>query len=135
MSENPHFPFFYGMIKSRSLLIECIDNSTTLPKSLEKKCFILKWESICSDIVRAVYSLHLKGILHNDLHCNNVLLSGDCHAKIIDFGKCTLIEDLIIYAIKPDSEKQKPYNKYHCHFAYEVRHIPGSKVSCKTDIY
>ena len=67
MSGNLHFPFFYGMIKSRFLLIECIDNSTTLRKSLEKNCFILKWESICSDIVRAVHSLHLKGILHNDL--------------------------------------------------------------------
>ena len=64
MSGNPHFLFFYGMIKSRFLLIECIDNSTTLRKSLEKNCFILKWESICSDIVRAVHSLHLKGILH-----------------------------------------------------------------------
>ena len=27
------------------------------------------------------------------------------------------------------------YNKYHCHLTYELRHIPGSKVSCKTDIY
>ena len=55
--------------------------------------------------------------------------------KIIDFGKYTLIEDPVIYAIKPGSEKQKLYNKYHCHLAYELRHISGSKVSCKTDIY
>ena len=106
ISGNPHFPFFYGMIKSRFLIIECIDNSTTLCKSLEKRCFILKWEYVCLDIVRAVYSLHLKGILHSDLHCNNVLLRGDCHVKIIDFEKCTLIEDPVIYAIKPGSEKQ-----------------------------
>ena len=98
-------------------------------------CFILKWESICSDIIRAVHSLHLKGILHNDLHCNNALLRGDCHVKMIDFGKCTLIKDPVIYAIEPGSEKQKPYNKYHCHLEYELRHFPGSKVSCKTDIY
>ena len=113
MSGNPHFPFFYGMIKSRFLLTECIDDSTTLRKSLEKKFFILKWESICSDIVRAVHSLLLKGILHNDLHCNKVLLRGNCHVKIIDFGKCILIEDPVICAIKSGSEKQKLYNKYH----------------------
>ena len=55
--------------------------------------------------------------------------------KIIDFGKCTLIEDPVIYTIRPGSEKQKLYNKYHCHLANELRHVPGSKVSCKTDIY
>ena len=98
ISGKPHFPVFYGMIKSRFLIIECIDTSTTLCKSLEKRCFILKWESVSSDIVRTVKRnqffnqfLHLKGILHNDLHYNNVLLRGDCHVKIIDFGKCTLI--------------------------------------------
>ena len=107
MSGNPHFPFFYGMIKSRFLLIECIDNSTTLRKSLEKKCITLNWESIFSAIVRAVHSLHLKGTLSNDLHCNDVLLRGDCPVKIIDFGKRTLIEDPVIYAIKLGSEKQK----------------------------
>ena len=53
----------------------------------------------------------------------------------IDFGKYTLIEDPVIYAIKPGSEKQKLCNKYHCHLAYELWHIPGLKASCKTDIY
>ena len=42
MSGNPDFSFFYCMIKSRFLLIGCIDNSTTLRKSLEKKVFYIK---------------------------------------------------------------------------------------------
>ena len=55
--------------------------------------------------------------------------------KLIDFGKCTLAEDSVIYSIKLGSVKQKFCNKYHCHLAYELRHVPGSQVCFKTDIY
>ena len=55
--------------------------------------------------------------------------------KIIDFGKCIFIEDPVICAVKPGSEKQKLYNKHYCHLPYELQNIPGSKASCKTYIH
>ena len=57
------------------------------------------------------------------------------YVKLIDFGKCTVAEDPVTYPIKPDSDKQKFYNKYHCHLTYELHHVPGSQVCFKTDIY
>ena len=57
------------------------------------------------------------------------------YVKLIDFGKCTLAEDSVTYSIKLGSDKQKFCNKYHCHLACEILHVPGSRVCFKTDIY
>ena len=55
--------------------------------------------------------------------------------KLIDFGKCTLAEDPVTYPIKPGSDRETFYKKYLWHLAYELRHLPGSQVCFKTDIY
>ena len=69
------------------------------------------------------------------MHCKNILIRDEQDVKNIDFGKCTLIEDPAIYNIPVGSEKQKRYNRQHIHLAYELRNVPGSKASVKTDIY
>ena len=57
------------------------------------------------------------------------------YVKLIDFGKATLLSDPVRYDIKAGSEKQRKYNTFHCHLAYELRNIPGSYESFATDVY
>lgn len=86
-------------------------------------------------LVRAVHALHVKSVLHNDLHSGNILVKYNRCVKIIDFGKSTMIDDSIVCFVKPGTDKHKRYEKYHSHLAYELQNIPGSKVTVKKDIY
>ena len=45
--------------------------------------------------------------------------------KIIDFGKCTLVTDPIIYDLSPTQSAR--YNDKHRYLAHELRNIPHSK--------
>ena len=123
------------MIDNRSLIIEHVSSSETLKTHLSEQSYSVNWKEVCLGIVRAIYSLHLKGIMHNDINCITILIRNREYVKLIDFGKCTLAEDPLTYSIKPGSDNPKFYNKYHCHLAYEFCHVPGSKVCFKADIY
>jgi len=39
----------------------------------------------------ALHLLHAKGIIHGDLHCDNVLLNSDGHAVLTDFGRHLIV--------------------------------------------
>ena len=123
------------MIDKRSLIIEYVSSSETLKTHLSEQNCSVNWKEVCLGIVWATYSLHLRGIIHNDINCITILIRKREYVKLIDFRKCTIAEDLLSYSIKPGSDKQKFYNKYHCHLAYELRHVPGSQVCFKADIY
>ena len=60
------------MIDTRYLIIEYISSSETLKKQLSEKNYSVIWKEVCLGIVRAIYSLHVKGIIHNDIHYNNI---------------------------------------------------------------
>lgn len=49
------------------------------------------WFCIVKDKVKAIMLLDSMGLLHNNIHCNNVLINENFIPKIIDFGKVTLI--------------------------------------------
>ena len=94
------------------------------------------WTSLCGDIVSGLKYMHLKGLLHNDLKSNNVLLkkeSDNITAKIIDMGKVTLKSEPEEYKLRP--EQQERYNIRYTHLAYELRNVYGSRTSYATDIY
>ena len=135
MSSNPYFLYFFGVVKPNMLLLEHVQNALTLREVIKQESPMVNWKNICVSLLHGLHSLHLKGILHNDLHANNILIRNEMYVKIIDFGKATLIEDPVIYSIKKGSEKQRLYNKMHCHLAFELRNVPGSKVSEETDIF
>ena len=88
------------------------------------------------DLINALLHMHSLGILHNDLHYNNIMIHPvSRNLKVIDFGKATLKTCPMVYNITPGSEKQDRYNKYHRHLAYELRNVPGSCQSELTDTY
>ena len=76
-----------------------------------------------------------KVFLHNDLHSGDILVKYNRYVKIIDFGKRSMTDDPIVYFIKPGTDKQKWCEKWYSHLACELRNIPCSKVTLKTDFY
>ena len=105
-SKNRRFPRFHGVIKMMnqiSLVLEFIGDKTTgRPHTLDKvlsrrnpKVLLpTKTETvgIADDIVQAVSALHKKGILHNDIKMNNIILEKRMkvwRAVLIDFGEAT----------------------------------------------
>ena len=103
MSGNFNFPFFHGMIDKRCFTIEYLSSSETLKTQLSEQNCPVKWNEVCLGIVRAIYSTYLKGIIHNDIHCKNILIRKRKYVKLIDFGKCTLTEDPVTYRVKSGS--------------------------------
>ena len=82
----------------------------------------------------AVKYMHDKGILHNDLHPRNILIRDNQYIKIEDFGKATLMENPVVYNMAPGSKKHSMFNERHFHLAHELRNVPRSAQSSKTDI-
>lgn len=122
MSGHPNFPYTFGMIEPNMLLMELVQgniHSLTLHDIVSNDVSFRHLKSVCLDLVRALSELHRRGILHNDLHSRNILIRDLKFVKIIDFGKSTLIDDPVVYSIKPGSLKQKQYNKQHRHLAHD----------------
>ena len=140
LSGGSYFPFVFGIVGSKALLLEFIgeDNSfsPTLHDVMENVVLLRsKWIQILLELCKAASFMHNKGILHNDLHSRNIILRNKQYVKIVDFGKATLVSDPLRYEIKHGSEKQKKYNTIHSHLAYELRNITGSHQSCESDVY
>ena len=53
--------------------------------------------------------------------------------KIIRFGKVTFIDAPVTYNIGNGSKESNKYNKFHRHWAYEIRDIKGTKQWTCTD--
>ena len=47
----------------------------------------------------------------------------------------TLVDDPVVYNIRKGSLEHKRYHTYHHRLAHELRNIPGSSVTCHSDIY
>ena len=140
LSGGIYFPFVYGVLNSKALLLEFIGEgnsfSPTFHDVLESTVLLkAKWVHVLLELCKAVRFMHDKGILHNDLHSRNIILRNKEYVKIIDFGKATLVSDPLRYEIRPGSEKQKRYNAVHCHIAYELRNVRGSYQSIESDVF
>ena len=75
------------------------------------------------------------GLLHNDIHCSNVLIFETFIQKIKDFGKMTLTDVPITYDTENGSKKSGKYNKCYPHLAYKIRNVKGTIQSICTDTY
>ena len=78
--------------------------------------------------------MHSKGILHNDIKCDNIVIVQST-VKVVDFGKATMVSCPLVYNVIAGSESQHTYNEKHRHLAYELRNILNSKQSIQTDTY
>ena len=90
---------------------------------------------IAIDICIAIHELHVKGLLHNDLHSGNILVRNSSHVKIIDFGKSTLVTYPLRYDIELQSKQHERFNTVQLFLAYELRNIRGSFQNIASDVY
>jgi serine/threonine protein kinase len=71
-----------------------------------------------SQIVRAVHFIHSKGIVHRDLKPENVLLDEVQHAKLCDFGLCSVVGPRTLlttrcgspFYVPPEIVAKEPYD-------------------------
>ena len=137
-------PYVYGIMERGLILIEFIgtikSGNVMISKTIHSYLwnFVIPkatWFSIVKDVVKAIMFLHSMGLLHNDIHCSNVLITEKFIPKKIDFGKVTLIDAPIFYNLENGSKESEKYNKCHRHLAYEIRNVKGTKQSICTDTY
>ncbi|XP_041463757.1 cysteine-rich receptor-like protein kinase 5 [Lytechinus variegatus] len=102
-ADHPSFPKTVGIVDIKgapSLILEFLGDKktgTSFPLSHAIKFQIPSiskenWFAIIMDIISGIKAMHEKGLLHNDLKANNILLQWDLkdqrwHAFIIDMGK------------------------------------------------
>ena len=65
-------------------LFECIEQHSRLPEEQARYVF--------GQVVDAVWYLNQKGICHRDIKDENVIMDGEGHIKIVDFGSAAYIK-------------------------------------------
>ena len=102
-------------------------------KQCKEEITIFDMITIFIGILNGFLYMHSKYILHNDIKAYNMTVCPCLKPKIIDFGEATLKTEPVVYNLS--KEETEKYNCYDRHLAYELRNIPTSKQSEKTDIY
>ena len=90
---------------------------------------------IVADICIAIHDLHVKGLLHNDLHSRNILVRNSSHVKIINFGKSALATDSLKHDIKAQSKQYERFNTVHLFLGYDLCNLCRSYQSIASDVY
>ena len=92
----------------------------------------VQWKRLVLGIIFGINYIHEKGIIHNDIKEDNIVLdidhNGDFKAVLIDFGKaCT---DGFGKKYKLSSKEIKDYKLKHPHVAPDLRHGYRQTVRC-----
>ena len=111
------------------------DESCSVNHHVQSNSFSTQqWLRICYEFADGLSYIHSKGILHNDLHANNLLISKEhMTAKMIDFGSATLKSCPRKYYL--NENEKKVYSKKHSHIAWELRNELGATQCELSDVY
>ncbi|XP_063963291.1 uncharacterized protein LOC135156089 [Lytechinus pictus] len=150
LSAFRHFPRYYGYATldchSLALAMEFVGDaqqgkSITLADSLDGRPSGWKPQekfSIALDIVEGINIMHRRGLLINDLKCNNILLNmeeGRMRAKVIDFGHATRRAcPSHVYRLNQDDKRRYRTEGLYNHVAPEVA-LDGQLPSIKSDAF
>ena len=116
MAGQENFLFVFGFVAPQYILMEffCEANGwccPTLRKVLPHCTVLLRTAiKIATNICIAIHDLHVRGLLHNDLHSGNILVWNASHVKMINFGKWTLVTDPLKYDIVSRSKHYERFN-------------------------
>ena len=143
LGDHPCLPLLFGVV-TRSLPLRLVtqfhgekEQSLTLSRAVRKKELgNQNWLEILKGIIKGLDHTHKRGILHNDLKANNVVLEKRSEAwnpVIIDFGKARFIANP-----KPNMSlsvsSQDAYRKRYPHIAPEIVSGKGRQ-SIESDIF
>ncbi len=74
------------------IAMEFIDGATLREKIHEEKFELRKLLRYLQHVAEGLAKAHASGIVHRDLKPDNIMITRDGHAKILDFGLAKLIE-------------------------------------------
>ena len=149
LCSHENIPWIYGIVREQSkpkMLVMSwhgIDGKAfslyRLLKDLSPGC-ILKLSSqtskdIILGVISALFCLHSKNMLHNDIKCDNIIVErsfSGVKGFLVDFGKACLISNAKSY--KLSAEDRLKYTKNHPQIAPDLRDGHG-KQSTASDIY
>ena len=98
VSGHFHFPYVYGLLNSRTILMQFFGKlnegtwsvSPNFAQMVAKKPPANDIRNLCKGIFDGFNFLHSKSILHNDIKADNIVIHNN-FPKIIDFGKANSI--------------------------------------------
>ncbi|HKP38693.1 MAG TPA: protein kinase [Pyrinomonadaceae bacterium] len=92
---HPHIAHIYEIGQSHSILfiaLEHIDGDTLRDKIHRDKAPLPKLLKYLIQVAEGLTKAHAAGIVHRDLKPDNIMITRDDYAKILDFGLAKLIE-------------------------------------------
>jgi hypothetical protein len=94
------------------------------------------WLRICYKLADGLGKIHEKGIIVNDLKCDNLLLNFDgrhYNPYVIDFGISKLVNDQEVYQIPISEDKWEVFSEHYAHVAPEI--YKGGHATLKSDVF
>src|SRR5438445_1337224 len=74
------------------IAMECIDGATLREKIHREQTDLRKLLRYLQHVAEGLAKAHAAGIVHRDLKPDNIMITRDGHAKILDFGLAKLVE-------------------------------------------
>src|SRR6266404_1921057 len=92
---HPHIAHIYEIGESEGvhfIAMEYVDGETLREKIHRDKASLLKLLKYLTQVAEGLSKAHAAGIVHRDLKPDNIMITRDDYAKILDFGLAKLIE-------------------------------------------
>src|SRR5712691_1801243 len=92
---HPHIAHIYEIGESEGvhfIAMEYVDGETLREKIHRDKAPLLKLLKYLTQVAEGLSKAHAAGIVHRDLKPDNIMITRDDYAKILDFGLAKLLE-------------------------------------------
>jgi len=92
---HPNIAHIYDIGEAQGtnfMTMEFIDGDTLRAKIHRDKTGLRKLLEYLTQVARGLAKAHAAGIVHRDLKPDNIMITGDGYAKILDFGLAKLVE-------------------------------------------
>jgi serine/threonine-protein kinase len=103
---HPNIAHIYEIGKSEGtnfIAMEFIDGVTLREKIHRERTELRKLLRYLQHVAEGLAKAHAAGIVHRDLKPDNIMITRDGHAKILDFGLAKLIESQLMEAVEGEN--------------------------------